>query len=100
MNGAWKTISGWLGREMEARNLEESEIERRKMNLKAVEQLPDSVVHLTYLTKKEAGLRQEEYACPDQKIMNEKAPCTDRKNPCIGAFQHEDYKHSAGNTFT
>ena len=34
-----------------ARNLEESEIERRKMNLKAVEQLPDSVVHLTYLTK-------------------------------------------------
>ena len=51
MNGAWKTISGWLGREMEARNLEESEIERRKMNLKAVEQLPDSVVHLTYLTK-------------------------------------------------
>ena len=45
-------ISGWLGREMEARNLEESEIERRKMNLKAVEQLPDSVVHLTYLTKK------------------------------------------------
>ena len=52
MNGAWKTISGWLGREMEARNLEESEIERRKMNLKAVEQLPDSVVHLTYLTKK------------------------------------------------
>lgn len=51
MNGAWKTISGWLGREMEARNLEESEIKRRKMNLKAVEQLPDSVVHLTYLTK-------------------------------------------------
>lgn len=42
---------------MEARNLEESEIERRKMNLKAVEQLPDSVVHLTYLTEKEAGLR-------------------------------------------
>ena len=37
---------------MEARNLEESEIERRKMNLKAVEQLPDSVGHLTYLTKK------------------------------------------------
>ena len=36
---------------MEARNLEESEIERRKMNLKTVEQLPDSVVHLTYLTK-------------------------------------------------
>ena len=48
----------------------------------------------------EAGLRQEEYACPDQKIMNEKVPSTDRKNPCIGAFQHEDYKHSAGNTFT